>query len=282
MTYRTLMAHLDLGQDNRAILNVTKNVATRFGAAIIGIAGANAAPLPPDPLGYSGVMDESEMAILEGRQYELDVAACEKKFRAAFKGSSFELEWRSSITPFALPAYIAGEAQAADLIVTGPTLPFNLLDTSTRLNVGSLVLQAGRPILQVPLDCGVFTARKVLISWKNTREARRAVVDALPFLLEADTVTVLEVARVGEVDVARTRTADVAQWLSRHGISASAHAVPVNETKLATLRKEIAARAPDLVVAGAYGHSRMNEWVFGGVTQSLLLKENTFCVLMSH
>jgi nucleotide-binding universal stress UspA family protein len=279
--YRTIMLHLDLNSENRAVLAIGGAIARRHGADVIGIAAAQ--PMPPvaDAGYYGGVAVAAEMLQLDQTQAAQALAACEKQFRDAIGAGKGGIEWRAAFTPAPLPAWMARQARAADLIVTGPTRPFSLFETQTRVNIGSLAMAAGRPVLVVPPNAEALSLRHVLVAWKDTREARRALTDALPLLLEAEKVVVLAVSEGEALAAAQAGVEDVARWLSRHGVRAVPEALAADTDEDIVLAEEIAGRAPDLVVAGAYGHSRLNEWAFGGITRDLLLRSGT-CVLLSH
>jgi nucleotide-binding universal stress UspA family protein len=122
----------------------------------------------------------------------------------------------------------------------------------------------------------------VVVAWKDTRESRRALADSLPFLKAAEQVTVVEVCGKDELADARIRTADVVKYLQRHGVKATAKAVSAPPDRVSA-ELNIAAQAigADLIVAGAYGHTRLGEWMFGGVTYDLLHAPERF-VLLSH
>jgi nucleotide-binding universal stress UspA family protein len=144
------------------------------------------------------------------------------------------------------------------------------------------VMQAGRPVLVVPDGCNWPDLRRVMIAWKDTAEARRAVSDALPLLRQSTEVTVVEIVE-DEVDraPALSRVKDVGAWLSRHGVVAS-ELVPAEKSNAAEQIEQIASGVrAGLVVAGAYGHSRLREWVFGGVTRRLLNPSDR-CTLLSR
>jgi nucleotide-binding universal stress UspA family protein len=121
-----------------------------------------------------------------------------------------------------------------------------------------------------------------MIAWKDTRESRRAVADALPFLRRADDVMLVEVCEHGAEAQSEQHIGDVANYLARHQIKVAAKAFlhterPVAEELLRFARDERA----DLIVSGAYGHSRLGEWIFGGVTRDLLAT-SPLCCLLSH
>ena len=162
--------------------------------------------------------------------------------------------------------------RAGDILITAAWEDASLLDTTRQVDAADLVLKAGRPVLVVGGTVDKLDLRNVVVAWKDTREARRAVEDALPLLMLADRVTVVEVASDEELAAARIRTDDVADWLARHGVAASARtatAVGDDFERLSSIAMELDA---GLVVGGAYGHTRLREWVLGGVTRNLLLR----------
>ena len=123
--------------------------------------------------------------------------------------------------------------------------------------------------------------RNVLIAWKDTPEARRAVVDALPILREAKDVMVAEIAEDDDKPAALSGVKDVVAWLSRHGVLASGQVPDECGHAAAQLGRIASEVGAGLVVAGAYGHSRLREWVFGGVTKELI-NPSKRCSLLSR
>jgi nucleotide-binding universal stress UspA family protein len=146
------------------------------------------------------------------------------------------------------------------------------------------VMQAGRPILVVPDGVNWLDLRSVLVAWKDTPEARRALADALPILRKARDVTVLAIPE-GDDDrpAAIAGVTDVTAWLARHGVTAIARVSEGarNETVAGQLEKIAGDVGASLIVAGAYGHSRFRELILGGVTQ-YLVTQSARCVLLSH
>jgi nucleotide-binding universal stress UspA family protein len=125
-------------------------------------------------------------------------------------------------------------------------------------------------------------AERVVIGWKDTREARRAVHDALPFLHEAEHVAIVEICEPDEADMAQKSIDEVAQYLERHRIKAGPKIVLHRKGSDATqLIRLVQDEGADLLVTSAYGHSRLGEWIFGGMTRDLLNSCPVFC-LMSH
>jgi nucleotide-binding universal stress UspA family protein len=134
----------------------------------------------------------------------------------------------------------------------------------------------------VPDGIGSLRAKHVVIGWKDTREARRAVQDALPFLHEADSVAIVEIYESDGVDAAQDHIDDVANYLGRHRIKAGPKITLRRKGSDATQLIRVAQDAgADLLVTGAYGHSRLGEWIFGGMTRELLAS-SPICCLMSH
>jgi nucleotide-binding universal stress UspA family protein len=134
----------------------------------------------------------------------------------------------------------------------------------------------------IPAAVKSLAVDHVVVGWKDTREARRAVQDALPFLREAKRVTIVELCEKDQIEAARRRVDDVAHYLARHGIKAEVRVEMQLRASGADHFVGLASdEGADLLVIGAYGHSRLNERVFGGMTRDLLTS-SPICCLMSH
>ena len=277
MTYATVMVSLALDQPNEARLEAAGQIAEKFDAGIIGIAASQFSP----PLYFTSgeqaqsLIDQGQAA-LKKRMSEL-----EAQFRGAIKNRGKSVEWRSAID---FPArYILSQARSADIIVSGgPSDAFS--DPFALASPKDLVMQAGRPLLVVPDTANGVDLRSMLVAWKDTTEARRAIVDSLPLLRKAKGVTVAEIVEAGDSrSAAASRLRDVATWLSRHGIAAS-ELVPEksgDRDAAAELDRIAADIGAGVIVAGAYGHSRFRELILGGMTQHLIT-QTARCVLLSH
>jgi nucleotide-binding universal stress UspA family protein len=276
MTYKTLMVHLELNGDNEGVLKIAGDLAGRFDARVIGIAACQ-----PIQVLVSESFNAGEAITQDWAEIEKELAAAGDQFRAALRGRVKSLEWRSMITYGPLADYIADQARAADLIITGKDLGASLLDESRRVKLGDLVMRAGRPVLIVPQGITALAMRHVMVGWKETREARRAVADALPLLQAAGHVTVLEVTSQNDRAVSKAQVGDVGAWLQQHKVEAAGEVIVASGTEAGYLHATLLDRKCDLLVAGAYGHNRLSEWVFGGVTMDVLLDPD-FCVLVSH
>lgn len=274
MSYKSIFAHASVGHDNRNVFSVSGQLAELFGAQITGISGARLTrPFSEVPVVADTMQYEREAA-------EKALSRAEQDFRAAFRDSGIKLSWRSCCDFWPVADFLAQEARAADLIVTSPEAG-TLLERLDETHLGPMVLKAGRPVLIVPREHRQLNLEKVMVAWKDGREARRAVVDALPLLQKAHNVSVVEVCSPATVKEAHQRTADVAHWLKSHGVTAHGIAEASQLTDLEGLRAVIRNKGYDLLVAGAYGHTRFREWTFGGVTMDLLLPGN-HCTLVSH
>lgn len=276
MPYKTIMVHLELSGDNAGVLSVAAELSKRFGAAVIGIALAQ-----PMQVLYEEGWTAIDVVTADRTETEKELAACEAQFRRALQDCTSDIEWQGEMTYEPLADVIAERARAADLIVTGRDIGGALFDTSRRVNIGQLAMTAGRPVLLVPQGITSLPLRNVFIGWKDAREARRAVSDALPLLAAADQVTVLTVTDLVETRQSDLEIEDVVSWLGRHGTKAKGVTVTFEGSETACLNRELKNRGCDLLVAGAFGHNRLGEWVFGGATQDLLLDPD-FCVLLSH
>ena len=274
-TISTLLACMRTDRSNAELLAVVADLAQRFSAAVIGVAARQLS------------LHLSMMAVgpgePRGREFEKfgeRAAAAEAEFRSALSRAS-NLQWRSHMTAGPASQLAANEARAADLIVAAVEPGEPVFSPSPEIEVSDLLMRAGRPILMAPPGAAGLKLTRTLVCWKDSREARRAVADALPFLKASQEVDVVELAHEGEIELARGRVADVGDWLHRHGVEATCVATPLKDTESAHLAQIAEDIKADLIVAGAFGHSRLREWAFGGVTRDLLARAER-CTLVSH
>ncbi len=275
MNYKTVMVSLALDKPNDACLAVAGDIAERFEARVVGIAASELRPTLYFAEGeYAQKLLNQEEAAIRRRLSEL-----EAEFRTSIQKRAKSAEWRSALA-LSTP-YVAQEARAADVLVVGARAEA-IVDPCAAADPNSLVMQAGRPLVIVPPALQWLDLRSVLVAWKDVREARRAVFDALPFLAAAKDVTIAEIPEEGtRHSDAVSHVEDVAAWLLGHGIVASA-VVPEAKGKASEQLEEIAANIDaGVVIAGAYGHSRFHEWVLGGVTRHLAT-ESRRCSFLSR
>jgi nucleotide-binding universal stress UspA family protein len=204
----------------------------------------------------------------------------EAEFRDCLRRNGLQGEWRlSEGTPATI---VALHARYADLTVVGQPNSYAPQD-SDAITV-TTVMTSGRPVLAIPF-AGEFPTlgERVLVAWNASREAARAVNDALPLMAAAKQVTVLAInAQRGIGGQGDVPAADIALHLARHGVKAeAAHTVARDIADGEALLSYAADIGADLIVSAAYGHSRARELVFGGVTRTLIA-EMTAPVLLSH
>jgi len=186
----------------------------------------------------------------------------------AATGINHELR-RLDLYPGQAGSALAREVRFSDLFVG--TRPYG--DPHKQERVEEAVLfESGRPCLFVPPGHRApLRYASVLVTWKNTREAAVALAASLPLLLQADEVRVAVVEENGASEQRREAPdEDIGRYLSRHGISAEVRLVDGWTDVSAAILNEATRAAADLIVMGAYGHSRLREWVLGGVTRDVL------------
>ncbi len=253
MAYPTLLLHLELGQPSKGLLQVACEMANKFDAHVVGIAGCQ-----PFSLTFGEGYLYSDFFETSNTQLNAQVKELEATFRQSLKPNVRSLEWRSTTQCVSIASYVAQAARAADLIMI-----------------------AGRPLLVVPETLTSPAVSNVMIAWKDTCEARRAVLDALPLLKPAAYVTIVELATEAKLASARDRLDDVSRWLNRHDIDAKPNAVVSYGDDVRQLEAIAEDQRAELIVAGAYGHSRICEWVFSGITEELLIP-TARCSFLSH
>jgi nucleotide-binding universal stress UspA family protein len=274
MSYATILVYVDNDGDLNGRVRLAAGLADRFQSHLLGVA----AWMPRPPFVVEGVVVDPEPTESEIRGMKEALATLGEQFKAAAGSGEHQVEWRSALE---FPnEFVARQARAADLIVVGrDRLPY---DPYRFTDAGAVVLRSGRPVLMVPPGVQSLAAKRAVIAWKDTREARRALQDALPLLEIASEVIVLEACETGSEQDAQQALKDVTNYLAHHGTTVVAERVrPVDGTASNTLLRLVEEQSADLIVAGGYGHSRLGEWVFGGMTQDLLSK-SPVCCLLSH
>jgi len=279
MSYKDLLVVLDTDASARVRIEIAAALAERFAAHLVGLY-----PLPtPEAPRHFGYYDP---ALLNPFFEELRARARDAadKTRQAFdqlaSRRSVSAEWRE--IPEGANADPALHARYADLTILGQFDPDK--PDPIRPHPEQVTLVSGCPILVVPY-VGNFAdlGRRVVIGWNASREAARAVNDAMPLLTAAETVTLLTIdPREGPRAHGELPGADISLHLARHGVKAEIERtvsadLPVGDVLLS----RVADLGADLLVMGAYGHSRARELLLGGATRSLL-RSMTLPVLMSH
>ncbi|WFP66016.1 universal stress protein [Mesorhizobium sp. WSM4904] len=258
MSYKTIVVNLAVDANPAPIVKLAMELAQRFDAHLVGFAAADVPPLVSTG---EGLVYEGEVMQIARTEIEKRLAELRDIFEKIVP-TSISSEWTQYICGPTRALGIA--ARSADLVVTADGGE----DVFRAVDIGSLVLGAGRPVLVTAGNAEHLLAKTVLIAWKDSREARRALSDSLPFLAKAKEVVVatMEAGSGGDV---RNSLADVAVFLEQHGITARTEVIAgdADGDRLVAFARSIHA---DLIVSGAYGHSRLREWAFGGVTRSLI------------
>lgn len=275
MSYATLLVHLECGRRNERLLQVSRALAQQANSRVVGVAACR-----PLQVNYGDGFVTGDLLDSDRRELGRELEEAKAEFMAALEGHCAQLAWRPAVVYGALADHLAAEARCADLVVTGAG-GSPLFNATRHADLGELVLQAGRPVLVVPATPGPLLLERVLVAWKDTREARRAALDGLPLLKKASAVVVAEVAPEEELPAARARVAEVVSWLEWHGVKAEPLALVRSGEDSARLEGLAREWRADVLVAGAYGHSRLREWVLGGVTRDLLRAPGR-CMLLSH
>lgn len=272
MPIRTILVHAQASAEPR--LQTAVALAKVHGARLVGVGAESFQPLAiADPYGFA----QGEWIGLMREQLEKDLDAAEKAFERI--AAEVDHEWRRLVD---LPTpTVAKSARSADLIVAGGA-PLRDRDGYRTVDIGELIVTAGRPVLVAPPSGGELIGERVVVAWKETREARRATLDALPLLGRAKDVVVVAVVPEDQVKAAEFQTGNVAAWLKTHGVPARAKVVAgFDDEASGELQLQAMSAHADLIVAGGYGHNRFTEWLLGGVTRGLLEHPQQF-VFFSH
>ena len=273
MTYKTILVHLDQNPRRAERLRVGFELAERFDAHLVGLFAIGAAYIPSFAVAEAGPVVQE----IERRNRREAAAAAEAEFRRAERRAPAKSEWR--VSPDEVTPAVRLSARYADLVILGQPEPQQRLE---RVTVEDIVLSAGRPVLLLPY-AGRFPGRfkRVMVAWNASRESARAVTDALPLLQASDAVEVVAF-EPQRGDHGEVPGADLSLYLARHGVKATAARQTAPDLDIGS---QILSRAADmdanLIVMGAYGHSRLRELALGGATRSLL-DAMTVPVLMAH
>ena len=284
MVYPVILVHVDADADADARIRLASGLAKAWQANLVGAAAwalqsvgggdiAGGDDVSSDGADFVGGEEGGDKPQLAEVTAWLARLGEHCRATAAKQGA----EWRSAVD---FPTeFVIRQARAADLLVIGPD---RTGDSYRSLDPGSVVIGAGRPVLLVPSGIHSLEPRRILIAWKNTREARRAVWDALPLLVKAQEVIAMHVAEPGWNGDTPADLEDVGRYLAHHQVKVrnrvETNANASTASELVRVAKE---EAVDLLVSGGYGRSRLGEFIFGGVTRELLTM-NPICSLLSH
>lgn len=241
-------------------VRLAMDLAARFGASLTGF---SAGAVQPSFVSEPGVIVPLTLLNNSVGTIQEQLGKLEAEFRRLAEGA----DWIGEVDD--PTSALAREAAAADLVVTSSGFGIGPNHVAS-VDGGDLAVHAGRPVLIVPPGLSHLAAERILVAWKDTREARRSLKDALPLLSRARTVTLAGVVE-GDARETGEGLARAARYLATRGIEARVEQLEGDRRSSGERILEAARLADaDLIVSGAYGHSRFREWVFGGVTRSLL------------
>jgi nucleotide-binding universal stress UspA family protein len=253
------------------------SAAEAFGAHVLGIAVSYEPVIPGTVMG--GIPPE----IIESQRSESNKKASTavSRFEQAVKRTGVSGETRT------ISASISGAADQIgrigrrfDLVIVGQperqkSLPDEVVDEG-------VLFESGRPVIFVPyIQKAGLKLDRVIVCWDGSRAATRAVADSLPFLQKAKQVEIVMVAsKAGKSD--EVPGADLGQHLARHGLKVDVKRITSPDIDVtSTVLSYAADSSADMIVMGGYGHSRLREFILGGVTRGIL-ETMTVPVLMSH
>ena len=280
MSYKSILVHVDEHKSTANRVEAAATLAQRFDAHLASIYVACQPTWPASV--YGPIPNEALTAqtrILE-EQAEKAKALVEK----IAKSSGVPIEWRSEeVADFMASYQVVKHTRHSDLLIIGQSDP----DTGRSGGIDlpeTVMLDAGRPVLVIPyIGARQPIGENVLVAWNGSREATRAIHDALPMLAKAKNVVVMSVnAKHGGGDYGPEPGVDIAAHLARHGVKVDVQRIESDDVDPGNLiLSRLADLGSDMLVMGAYGRSRLREMVLGGVSREVL-RHMTVPVLLSH
>lgn len=280
MTIKNILLHMDATERCGERLRLAGDFALRNDAHLTGLF---VVAEPFYPVYADGAYFPQDMLDNLEREEQESCKKAERTFQEFVDAQGLHGEWRSE--QGSLGEVVTRHARYADLTIVGKGSMDDPKHYPDPFLAEDIVMESGHPVLVVP-NAGHFDGfgKRVLVCWNASRESVRAINDAMPLLQSAEKVTVLVVnpdsSKSG--DHGDIPSADISLYLARHGVKAEAAAVKTDQSDIGEIILSRAFDADaDLIVAGAYGHSRTREWILGGVTKTLL-HETTVPALLSH
>ena len=275
--FKDIVVNLSVRKGSKAVGDYAVSVAETLEAHLTGVAVAFVPSIPGASLGYLPI------ETIEAQQRENEMAAEDAvdHFTAASAKAGVAAERRVLRTGFPAAAeQFSRIARRFDLAIVGQLEPdVNSVEAAI---AESTLFDSGRPIVIVPyIQKAPLTLERVMVCWDGSRAAARAIADAMPLLERAGSVQVVIVASErGKYD--QIEGADMGLHLARHGVKVEVTRIARGKIDVAdALLSHAADSGADFMVMGGYGHSRLREFVLGGVTRSML-HSMVVPTLMSH
>lgn len=261
---KDVMLRLDGTRADDARLAAANQIAEHFDSHIIGLF-LNVLPLlipaDADPAAIETIQ------VVEKARLVGDETESKLRRRLALLQKPVELR-RFDTFGDTMPEIASREARTADVFVA---MRPNGSSQEPEDLIESVLFGSGRHLFLVPESGSVPPAiDSIMVAWNGSREAARAVAEALPYLRKAATVRIVIVDETQPVEDRATLGSDLLEHLLHHGIGATVHRVLKDGPISATLIAESKSHKPDLIVMGGYGHSKLREWLLGGTTYEML------------
>jgi nucleotide-binding universal stress UspA family protein len=278
MTIKDIVVHVDDSRNHDERIKVATELAGRFDAHLTGVYVKAPAYLPA----YVAAQVGPDVIEMQAKAATEAASKAGEGFEKSTKAAGLTAEMRVGEGP--IDEVLSLHARYGDLCVVGQTDPDGDAPADDLDVPGHVVLFSGRPVLIVPY-AGKFTniGKRVLVAWNGSREAARAVNDAMPFLQGASQVTVLAVNPKESRDpLGDLPGADISLHFARHGVKVEAAQIVADDIQVGDmLLSRISDGGYDLVVMGAYGRSRLRELVMGGASRHIL-HHMTVPIFMAH
>lgn len=280
MTYRSMLVLLDDAPLCRPRVQYAIALARRFDAHLTGLAPTGLVELPGSLAAAASMAEFAQMAHeeLTERAHALALGFDEACAAARLGG------YRSVVLQSDVATGVLRQAHGHDLLILSQTDPASPAHATRQEVVERAVLFSARPTLLLPYaGTPADPLANVLVAWDGSREADRAIADALPLLLKAKRVHVISWREKGLMadDTPSGELDDLREWLSRHGVRAEVRGEPATAPIADTILSRTADLDIDLLVMGGYGHTRWTERLLGGATRGVLATM-TVPVLMSR
>ena len=277
MAYKDILVHVDNSASSPARLNASIRVAKEWGAKLTGLYVLSRPYLPA----YAEAQISADILETQAKESEKVAERAKDSFTAATQSNGLNANWR--VVENGTADALAVQSRYFDLVVAGQENPKDEFFIAGSEMPDRTILISGRPALLIPYigDCETI-GENVMIAWDGSRQASRAVHDAMPVLEDAKNVTVMVINPKDKGNGSgKEPGAGVVRHLAEHGIKATAEHVTTDLDPGNMLLSRASDKGIDLIIMGAYGHARWTELVLGGVTKHML-QHMTVPVLMSH
>jgi len=280
MIFKNLLVFIDGAEDSNVAFETAAAIADHWDAHLTVVA---VTAHPSFNLGYQSVA-ASQLYFTDLERAHAEAAELAETARAFLlaKGLSGSVRWGSD-TSSGLSEIAAINSYDSDLVLVSQPGEDEFGSLRTAVLEGVL-FDSGRPLVVVPRGwtSGIF-GEQIMIAWLPSREAARAIHDAMPFILAPGRATVAIVdPSIGDREYGEEPGADIAASLARHGVEVTVDQLPRSDRSVAeAIREHAVACSADLIVMGGYGHSRLREAIIGGVTRDMIANTSV-PLLISH